>query len=83
MARLDNDHASDCVFDGLRRSASITLFRDEDTWNSARSEGLNKHAFSERAMKMGEGLVGSRRQGANVIINTPNAPQGPRFRFMP
>ena len=61
---------------------SIYLFRDEDTLELCATEGLNAEAVHETRMKLGEGLVGrvaKRRQ----VVNTPNAPQAPGFRFMP
>lgn len=61
---------------------SIYLFRDEDTLELCATEGLNAESVHETRMKLGEGLVGrvaKRRQ----VINTPNAPQAPGFRFMP
>ncbi|MFD2739161.1 phosphoenolpyruvate--protein phosphotransferase [Sulfitobacter aestuarii] len=61
---------------------SIYLFRDADTLELCATEGLNKAAVHETRMKLGEGLVGRvarRRQ----VINTPDAPQAPGFRFMP
>ncbi|MEP5730646.1 MAG: phosphoenolpyruvate--protein phosphotransferase [Sulfitobacter sp.] len=61
---------------------SIYLFRDEDTLELCATEGLNPESVHETRMKLGEGLVGrvaKRRQ----MINTPDAPQAPGFRFMP
>ena len=61
---------------------SIYLFRDEDTLELCATEGLKADAVHETRMKMGEGLVG-RVAKRKRIINTPNAPQAPGFRFMP
>ena len=61
---------------------SIYLFRDEDTLELCATEGLKSDAVHETRMKMGEGLVG-RVAKRKRIINTPNAPQAPGFRFMP
>jgi phosphotransferase system enzyme I (PtsP) len=61
---------------------SIYLFRDEDTLELCATEGLNKQAVHETRMKLGEGLVG-RVAKRKTVINTPNAPQAPGFRFMP
>ncbi len=61
---------------------SIYLFRDEDTLELCATEGLKPDAVHETRMKMGEGLVG-RVAKRKRIINTPNAPQAPGFRFMP
>ena len=61
---------------------SIYLFRDEDTLELCATEGLKADAVHETRMKMGEGLVG-RVANRKRIINTPNAPQAPGFRFMP
>jgi phosphotransferase system, enzyme I, PtsP len=61
---------------------SIYLFRDEDTLELCATEGLNKAAVHETRMKLGEGLVG-RVARRRTVINTPDAPQAPGFRFMP
>tara|TARA_R110002074_G_scaffold103943_6_gene224283 strand:- start:1137 stop:3386 length:2250 start_codon:yes stop_codon:yes gene_type:complete len=61
---------------------SIYLFRDEDTLELCATEGLNKASVHQTRMKLGEGLVG-RVAKRKVVINTPNAPQAPGFRFMP
>ena len=61
---------------------SIYLFRDEDTLELCATEGLKADAVHETRMKMGEGLVG-RVAKRKRIINPPNAPQAPGFRFMP
>ncbi len=60
---------------------SIYLFRDADTLELCATEGLKAEAVHETRMKMGEGLVG-RVARRRVVINTPNAPQYPGFRFM-
>ncbi|KIN60314.1 Phosphoenolpyruvate-protein phosphotransferase [Sulfitobacter noctilucae] len=61
---------------------SIYLFRDAETLELCATEGLNEEAVHETRMKMGEGLVGrvARRRS---VINTPDAPQSPGFRYMP
>lgn len=61
---------------------SIYLFRDEDTLELCATEGLNAAAVHETRMKLGEGLVG-RVAKRRKVINTPDAPQAPGFRFMP
>ena len=61
---------------------SIYLFRDEETLELCATEGLNKEAVHETRMRMGEGLVG-RVAKRKRVINTPDAPQAPGFRFMP
>jgi phosphotransferase system enzyme I (PtsP) len=61
---------------------SIYLFRDDVTLELCATEGLKADAVHETRMKLGEGLVG-RVAKRKQIINTPNAPQAPGFRFMP
>ena len=61
---------------------SIYLFRDEETLELCATEGLRADAVHQTRMKMGEGLVGRVAQRREVV-NTPNAPQSPGFRFMP
>jgi len=61
---------------------SIYLFRDEDTLELCATEGLNPEAVHETRMKLGEGLVG-RVAKRRAVINTPDAPQAPGFRYMP
>ncbi|WP_299878775.1 phosphoenolpyruvate--protein phosphotransferase [uncultured Sulfitobacter sp.] len=61
---------------------SIYLFRDQDTLELCATEGLNAAAVHETRMKLGEGLVG-RVAKRRKVVNTPNAPQAPGFRFMP
>ncbi|MCX8226105.1 MAG: phosphoenolpyruvate--protein phosphotransferase [Sulfitobacter sp.] len=61
---------------------SIYLFRDQDTLELCATEGLKADAVHETRMKLGEGLVG-RVAKRKQIVNTPNAPQAPGFRFMP
>lgn len=61
---------------------SIYLFRDDDTLELCATEGLNKASVHETRMKLGEGLVG-RVAKRRSVINTPDAPQYPGFRFMP
>ncbi|MEM8949537.1 MAG: phosphoenolpyruvate--protein phosphotransferase [Pseudomonadota bacterium] len=61
---------------------SIYLFRDQDTLELCATEGLNPAAVHETRMKLGEGLVG-RVAKRRRIVNTPNAPQAPGFRYMP
>ncbi|MFK7837855.1 MAG: phosphoenolpyruvate--protein phosphotransferase [Sulfitobacter sp.] len=61
---------------------SIYLFRDDDTLELCATEGLNPEAVHETRMKLGEGLVG-RVAKKRQLINTPDAPQAPGFRFMP
>ncbi len=61
---------------------SIYLFRDEDTLELCATEGLKAEAVHETRMRLGEGLVGQVAKGKG-IVNTPNAPQAPGFRYMP
>ena len=61
---------------------SIYLFRDEDTLELCATEGLNAEAVHQTRMKLGEGLVG-RVAKRRMVINTPDAPQAPGFRYMP
>ncbi|MGJ8616140.1 MAG: phosphoenolpyruvate--protein phosphotransferase [Sulfitobacter sp.] len=61
---------------------SIYLFRDQDTLELCATEGLNKASVHQTRMKLGEGLVG-RVAKRRAVINTPDAPQAPGFRFMP
>ncbi|MGJ8628125.1 MAG: phosphoenolpyruvate--protein phosphotransferase [Sulfitobacter sp.] len=61
---------------------SIYLFRDDDTLELCATEGLNKASVHQTRMKLGEGLVG-RVAKRRTVINTPDAPQAPGFRFMP
>ncbi len=61
---------------------SIYLFRDQDTLELCATEGLKADAVHQTRMKLGEGLVG-RVAKRKQIVNTPNAPQAPGFRYMP
>ena len=61
---------------------SIYLFRDEETLELCATEGLNPDAVHQTRMRLGEGLVG-RVAKKRHVINTPDAPQAPGFRFMP
>jgi phosphotransferase system, enzyme I, PtsP len=61
---------------------SIYLFRDADTLELCATEGLNADAVHQTRMRMGEGLVG-RVAKRKRVINTPDAPQAPGFRYMP
>ncbi len=61
---------------------SIYLFRDAETLELCATEGLRAQAVHETRMKLGEGLVG-RVAKRRRVINTPNAPQAPGFRYMP
>ncbi|MBM1311697.1 phosphoenolpyruvate--protein phosphotransferase [Sulfitobacter mediterraneus] len=61
---------------------SIYLFRDEETLELCATEGLNADAVHQTRMRLGEGLVG-RVAKKRHVINTPDAPQAPGFRFMP
>ncbi|MEM6939580.1 MAG: phosphoenolpyruvate--protein phosphotransferase [Pseudomonadota bacterium] len=61
---------------------SIYLFRDAETLELCATEGLNAEAVHETRMKLGEGLVG-RVAKRRRVVNTPNAPQAPGFRYMP
>ena len=61
---------------------SIYLFRDDDTLELCATEGLKEEAVHQTRMKLGEGLVG-RVAKRRAVVNTPDAPQAPGFRFMP
>ncbi|MBD3663699.1 phosphoenolpyruvate--protein phosphotransferase [Sulfitobacter aestuariivivens] len=61
---------------------SIYLFRDDETLELCATRGLNPDAVHQTRMKMGEGLVG-RVAKRGQVINTPDAPQYPGFRYMP
>lgn len=61
---------------------SIYLFRDDETLELCATEGLKPEAVHETRMRLGEGLVG-RVARQRLVINTPNAPQAPGFRYMP
>ncbi|KIN63866.1 Phosphoenolpyruvate-protein phosphotransferase [Sulfitobacter noctilucicola] len=61
---------------------SIYLFRDDETLELCATEGLKEEAVHETRMRLGEGLVG-RVAKQRQVINTPDAPQAPGFRFMP
>ena len=56
---------------------SIYLFRDQDTLELCATEGLNAAAVHQTRMRIGEGLVG-RVARYNQVINTANAPLGPK-----
>lgn len=61
---------------------SIYLFRDDETLELCATEGLNPASVHQTRLKLGEGLVGrvARRRS---VINTPDAPNQPGFRYMP
>ncbi|KZY03611.1 MULTISPECIES: phosphoenolpyruvate--protein phosphotransferase [unclassified Sulfitobacter] len=61
---------------------SIYLFRDEDTLELCATEGLKADAVHQTRMKLGEGLVGKVAK-KRTVVNTPDAPHAPGFRFMP
>ncbi|MEM1065715.1 MAG: phosphoenolpyruvate--protein phosphotransferase [Pseudomonadota bacterium] len=61
---------------------SIYLFRDDETLELCATEGLNPEAVHKTRMRLGEGLVG-RVAKTGRIVNTPDAPSAPGFRFMP
>ncbi len=61
---------------------SIYLFRDDETLELCATEGLNAEAVHKTRMRLGEGLVG-RVAKTGRIVNTPDAPSAPGFRFMP
>ncbi|ADO41506.1 phosphoenolpyruvate--protein phosphotransferase [Ketogulonicigenium vulgare] len=61
---------------------SIYLFRDTDTLELCATEGLMPSAVHRTRMRLGEGLVGRVARNGG-IINTPNAPSEPGFRYMP
>nr|WP_255552331.1 phosphoenolpyruvate--protein phosphotransferase [Maritimibacter dapengensis] len=61
---------------------SIYLFRDSETLELCATEGLNPEAVHQTRMRMGEGLVG-RVARTKRVINSPDAPSEPGFRYMP
>ncbi|TDK49627.1 phosphoenolpyruvate--protein phosphotransferase [Antarcticimicrobium luteum] len=61
---------------------SVYLFRDPETLELCATEGLDAEAVHHTRMRLGEGLVG-RVARAGRVVNTPNAPAEPGFRYMP
>ena len=61
---------------------SIYLLRDADTLELCATQGLAQEAVHVTRMRLGEGLVGRVAARARMI-NTPDAPSAPGFRFMP
>lgn len=60
---------------------SVYLFRDDETLELCATEGLDTESVHKTRMRMGEGLVG-RVAKTGKIINTPDAPSEPGFRYM-
>jgi len=61
---------------------SVYLFRDAETLELCATEGLQAEAVHRTRMRLGEGLVG-RVARTGRVVNTPNAPAMPGFRYMP
>ncbi len=61
---------------------SVYLFRDSDTLELCATEGLQAEAVHRTRMRLGEGLVG-RVAKTGRVVNTPDAPAEPGFRYMP
>ncbi len=81
QARLDR--ITHLIADSIQSEVcSIYLFRDAETLELCATEGLNPEAVHKTRMRLGEGLVG-RVAKSSSVVNTPNAPQEPGFRYMP
>ena len=81
QARLDK--ITHLIADSMRTEVcSVYLFRDADTLELCATEGLRAEAVHQTRMRLGEGLVG-RVGRTGRIINTPDAPTEPGFRYMP
>ncbi|GAA6202373.1 phosphoenolpyruvate--protein phosphotransferase [Aquicoccus sp. SU-CL01552] len=61
---------------------SVYLFRDAETLELCATEGLDAGAVHHTRMRLGEGLVG-RVARTGSVVNTPDAPAEPGFRYMP
>ena len=61
---------------------SVYLFRDPETLELCATEGLDAAAVHHTRMRLGEGLVG-RVARTGSVVNTPDAPAEPGFRYMP
>ncbi|MDF1719030.1 MAG: phosphoenolpyruvate--protein phosphotransferase [Antarcticimicrobium sp.] len=61
---------------------SVYLFRDSETLELCATEGLDAGAVHHTRMRLGEGLVG-RVARTGRVVNTPDAPAEPGFRYMP
>ena len=61
---------------------SVYLFRDPETLELCATEGLDAAAVHHTRMRLGEGLVG-RVARTGSVVNTPDAPSEPGFRYMP
>jgi len=61
---------------------SVYLFRDPETLELCATEGLDAGAVHHTRMRLGEGLVG-RVARTGSVVNTPDAPAEPGFRYMP
>lgn len=61
---------------------SVYLFRDPETLELCATEGLQAESVHHTRMRLGEGLVGRVARTGNVV-NTPDAPAEPGFRYMP
>ncbi|EAQ02886.1 phosphoenolpyruvate-protein phosphotransferase [Pseudooceanicola batsensis HTCC2597] len=77
------DKITHLIADSMRTEVcSVYLFRDFDTLELCATEGLKAEAVHQTRMRLGEGLVG-RVGRTGRIINTPDAPSEPGFRYMP
>ncbi|GAA6148369.1 phosphoenolpyruvate--protein phosphotransferase [Pseudooceanicola nitratireducens] len=80
QARLDK--ITHLIADSMKTEVcSVYLFRDADTLELCATEGLKPEAVHQTRMKLGEGLVG-RVGRTGRIVNTPDAPSEPGFRYM-
>ena len=81
QARLDK--ITHLIADSMQTEVcSVYLFRDTDTLELCATEGLKAEAVHQTRMRLGEGLVG-RVGRTGRVINTPDAPSEPGFRYMP
>ncbi|WP_136634739.1 phosphoenolpyruvate--protein phosphotransferase [Pseudooceanicola onchidii] len=80
QARLDK--ITHLIADSMRTEVcSVYLFRDSETLELCATEGLKAEAVHQTRMRLGEGLVG-RVARTGRLINTPDAPSEPGFRYM-
>lgn len=76
------DKITHLIADSMKSEVcSVYLFRDEETLELCATEGLKSEAVHKTRMRLGEGLVG-RVARTGKIVNTPDAPSEPGFRYM-
>ena len=81
QARLDK--ITQLIADSMGTEVcSVYLFRDSETLELCATEGLAAEAVHHTRMRLGEGLVG-RVARTGRVVNTPDAPAEPGFRYMP